>query len=225
MKNDIQITLFFFLCFFQIYLISAQTERVKFVEIKKNRIEEIQSEKKQSIASEIETKKANIIEPKNDEILNSTSLIKKSYKGFAASVMQKRLDTSNLNRQEISILQQEKIALDNDTQGLQNYDDNNPIFLDLQVVATKETVQEDLITPMEVPSQQLQKLDKVPEDNSSSTIKIDPKEQVSISPSKRKYLESRVLELESEIKLDTNSAVELLAKKNELDEIKKLLVQ
>lgn len=112
-----------------------------------------------------------------------------------------------------------KSADENNTENI-----NAPLFPDFQVTAIKEEPYENKQELKESSSQQLQKLERIPADELQAEG-VSQNNQMTISPSKRKYLEGIVTELEKEIKAGKRTSVETHAKKKELDDLKKLLAQ
>ena len=98
-----------------------------------------------------------------------------------------------------------------------------PVFLDLNAKATQEQPNEYNYSLKEVRSQEIVRI-KESENIAEKQVNTDNPDNFTISPLKRKYHESRVRELEEEIRRDPkNTTADMLAKKKELEELKKLL--
>ena len=92
------------------------------------------------------------------------------------------------------------------------------------MTATKEESYDNTQELKESIPQQLQKLERVPSDELQAEA-TNVNEKVTISASKRKYLEGLIPELEKEIKAGKRTSVEIQAKKKELEDLKKYLAQ
>jgi len=110
--------------------------------------------------------------------------------------------------------------------------DNNPdlhlpIYPDFKVIATKEEAYETSTVLKERVSEQLVNVRQpVAEDNISEKRITNTTDKITISPLKRKYLEEVAADLEKEIQVNPNSNnIDIISKKKELEDLKKLLAQ
>lgn len=130
---------------------------------------------------------------------------------------------TNNSTQRTTSSKNENITDDNKTA----VDVNAPLFPDFNVTATKEEPYENKVVLKEKAPQKLENIKQpLPEDNITTERSSNTTNNVTISPSKRKYLEGIVADLEKEIQANPNStSIDIQAKKKELQELKELLAK
>ncbi len=106
-----------------------------------------------------------------------------------------------------------------------NSENQNPIFLDLKVVATQEINDYSINVNKEVAPRKLEKQSAdIQEQTNTTNAAYDKNNALTISPLKRKFLEDRMHYLETEIQRMTDtSSSEYIKMQTELIDLKKLL--
>jgi radical SAM superfamily enzyme len=103
---------------------------------------------------------------------------------------------------------------------------DTPLYPDFKVEAIKETPYENEFISKEKQSEKLVKLERVASDVQIENVVSDAPAKITISPSKRKYLEVVLKDLEKELQQNPNTdSIDMQVKKKEFEDLKKLLQQ
>lgn len=217
MIRNLQFFLFLAIIILSSAHLRAQTDRAQ-LDIKDQKIEVTPTFEIKS-AENIPEKKKTIKTPQTNFVFDSLLPIHTTTSGV--------VDTKASSRQINFEKRYQRIA-DNDlNSNFKIKKIEEPLFPDFKVEATQEQPYDNGFVSKEKTIQQLVKLEKVPADDAQITnVNTAVQNRVTISPSKRKYLEGVVTELEKEIQLNQNStSIDMQAKKKELEDLKKLLIQ
>jgi hypothetical protein len=202
-------------------LTAAQTNRIAV---------DIKSQKLIITPSSVVSNDQNIPEKTATEVLkptlNKTDSIKTTVTVTSSVSMKSKLESTKdkfederqiiKNKEEIETAVQKQAAPSIDT----------PLYPDFKVEAVKETPYESEFISKEKTSEKLVKLERVATDVQLKRVATDAPAKISISPSKRKYLEGVMKDLEKELQQNPNTEnIEMQLKKKEFEDLKKLLQQ
>ena len=201
--------------------ISAQSSRVE-TDIKNQKIE--------IIPSSVVRNEQNIPEIKATEVLNpslsKTDSLKPTEKAASsASLRSKSVSKNDKYEDDRQIIKnKEEIEMDVQRQTASSID--MPLYPDFKVEAVKETPYENEFISKEKPSEKLVKLERVASDVQIENVVSDTPAKITISPSKRKYLEVVLKDLDKELQQNPNNdSIDMQVKKKEFEDLKKLLQQ
>ncbi len=223
MKKSLQYFLFVSLFFLAYFNLSAQSEmRRKIIKPvqKNNNVSGLPSKKSESISVEEKSQKSGVNTGSTELKANIVPI--DANKSTASEVDNKNIPTIKKDGSLRKAKTPEQLNKSDDENKTENID--TPLFPDFQVTATKEESYDNRQELKESIPQQLQKLERVPTDELQAEG-TNVNEKVTISASKRKYLEGLIPELEKEIKAGKRTSVEIQAKKKELEDLKKYLAQ
>jgi hypothetical protein len=221
MKKYLHSFLLVFLNVFFCLLTVAQTNRIA---------PEIKSQKIEITPSSVVNNNHNVSEKKASEVLkptfNKTDSIKPNVTVISSVNMRSKFETTKdknedetqiiKNKEEIEVAVQRQTAPSIDT----------PLYPDFKVEAIKETPYENEFISKEKQSEKLVKLERVASDVQIENVVSDAPAKITISPSKRKYLEVVLKDLEKELQQNPNTdRIDMQVKKKELEDLKKLLQQ
>ena len=221
MKKYLLSFLLVFLNVFFCLLTVAQTNRIA---------PEIKSQKIEITPSSVVNNNQNVPEKKASEVLkptfNKTDSIKPNVTVISSVNMRSKFETTKdknedetqiiKNKEEIEVAVQRQTAPSIDT----------PLYPDFKVEAIKETPYENEFISKEKPSEKLVKLERVASDVQIENVVSDAPAKIIISPSKRKYLEVVLKDLEKELQQNPNTdSIDMQVKKKEFEDLKKLLQQ
>ncbi len=221
MKKYLLSFLLVFLNVFFCLLTVAQTNRIA---------PEIKSQKIEITPSSVVNNNQNVPEKKASEVLkptfNKTDSIKPNVTVISSVNMRSKFETTKdknedetqiiKNKEEIEVAVQRQTAPSIDT----------PLYPDFKVEAIKETPYENEFISKEKQSEKLVKLERVASDVQIENVVSDAPAKIIISPSKRKYLEVVLKDLEKELQQNPNTdSIDMQVKKKELEDLKKLLQQ
>jgi hypothetical protein len=221
MKKYLHLFLLVFLNVFVCLLTAAQTNRIAV---------DIKSQKLIITPSSVVSNDQNIPEKTATEVLkptlNKTDSIKTTVTVTSSVSMKSKLESTKdkfederqiiKNKEEIETAVQKQAAPSIDT----------PLYPDFKVEAVKETPYESEFISKEKTSEKLVKLERVATDVQLKRVATDAPAKISISPSKRKYLEGVMKDLEKELQQNPNTEnIEMQLKKKEFEDLKKLLQQ
>jgi hypothetical protein len=221
MKKYLHSFLLVFLNVFFCLLTVAQTNRIA---------PEIKSQKIEITPSSVVNNNHNVSEKKASEVLkptfNKTDSIKPNVTVISSVNMRSKFETTKdknedetqiiKNKEEIEVAVQRQTAPSIDT----------PLYPDFKVEAIKETPYENEFISKEKQSEKLVKLERVASDVQIENVVSDAPAKIIISPSKRKYLEVVLKDLEKELQQNPNTdRIDMQVKKKELEDLKKLLQQ
>lgn len=221
MKKYLHSFLLVFLNVFFCLLTVAQTNRIA---------PEIKSQKIEITPSSVVNNNQNIPEKKASEVLkptfSKTDSIKPNVTVISSVNMRSKFETTKdknedetqiiKNKEEIEVAVQRQTAPSIDT----------PLYPDFKVEAIKETPYENEFISKEKQSEKLVKLERVASDVQIENVVSDAPAKITISPSKRKYLEVVLKDLEKELQQNPNNdSIDMQVKKKEFEDLKKLLQQ
>lgn len=221
MKKYLLSFLLVFLNVFFCLLTVAQTNRIA---------PEIKSQKIEITPSSVVNNNQNVPEKKASEVLkptfNKTDSIKPNVTVISSVNMRSKFETTKdknedetqiiKNKEEIEVAVQRQTAPSIDT----------PLYPDFKVEAIKETPYENEFISKEKQSEKLVKLERVASDVQIENVVSDAPAKIIISPSKRKYLEVVLKDLEKELQQNPNKdSIDMQVKKKEFEDLKKLLQQ
>ena len=221
MKKYLQSFLLVFLNVFFCLLTVAQTNRIA---------PEIKSQKIEITPSSLVNNNLNVSEKKASEVLkptfNKTDSIKPNVTVISSVNMRSKFETTKeKNEDETQIIKsKEEIEVAVQRQTAPSID--TPLYPDFKVEAIKETPYENEFISKEKQSEKLVKLERVASDVQIENVVSDAPAKIIISPSKRKYLEVVLKDLEKELQQNPNTdSIDMQVKKKELEDLKKLLQQ
>ena len=221
MKKYLLSFLLVFLNVFFCLLTVAQTNRIA---------PEIKSQKIEITPSSVVNNNQNVPEKKASEVLkptfNKTDSIKPNVTVISSVNMRSKFETTKdknedetqiiKNKEEIEVAVQRQTAPSIDT----------PLYPDFKVEAIKETPYENEFISKEKQSENQVKLERVASDVQIENVVSDAPAKIIISPSKRKYLEVVLKDLEKELQQNPNTdSIDMQVKKKEVEDLKKLLQQ
>ena len=221
MKKYLHSFLLVFLNVFFCLLTVAQTNRIA---------PEIKSQKIEITPSSLVNNNLNVSEKKASEVLkptfNKTDSIKPNVTVISSVNMRSKFEiTKDKNEDETQIIKnKEEIEVAVQRQTAPSID--TPLYPDFKVEAIKETPYENEFISKEKQSEKLVKLERVASDVQIENVVSDAPAKITISPSKRKYLEVVLKDLEKELQQNPNTdSIDMQVKKKELEDLKKLLQQ
>jgi len=223
MKKSLQHFLFVFIFFLACFKLSAQSEMRREIITplqKNNNVSGLSTKKSDSISVGEQSQKSGVNTGSNELKVNTVPI--DGTKSMTFEIDNKDIPTIKKDGSLRKAKTPEQLNKSADEIKAENID--APLFPDFQVTATKEESYDNTQELKESIPQQLQKLERVPSDELQAEA-TNVNEKVTISASKRKYLEGLVPELEKEIKAGKRTSVEIQAKKKELEDLKKYLAQ
>lgn len=221
MKKYLHSFLLVFLNVFFCLLTVAQTNRIA---------PEIKSQKIEITPSSVVNNNQNVPEKKASEVLkptfSKTDSIKPNVTVISSVNMRSKFETTkDKNEDETQIIKnKEEIEATVQRQTVPSID--TPLYPDFKVEAIKETPYENEFISKEKQSEKLVRLERVASDVQIENVVSDAPAKITISPSKRKYLEVVLKDLEKELQQNPNNdSIDMQVKKKEFEDLKKLLQQ